>query len=377
MSTTTAGNSGALIALKAGSGPMFTLEQVELLKRTICQGGTDDELALFMRVCERTQLDPFAKQIYAVKRWNKQLGREVMGIQTSIDGFRLIAQRTGQYAGQVGPLWCGEDETWKDVWLLKKPPAAAKVGIWRHGFKEPCWGVATWEEYKQEGRSGLSPMWAKMGALMLAKCAESLGLRRAFPQELSGLYSAEEMAQADETPADSTPKWTAGTENGPPRERLVGFQSGDEEEQRLTAEYTEPTDVIEPNTGEVIRQEPRITDAQNRKIHALLREVRNQYSDDQYRRNLKRSFGKAHTNELTTREASRVIEQLMVRYEKIRPELEAQAADSAAAVAERGAKSEARGIVAKVRAAVEQAVCLTGTCGRCPACEEAMRKELE
>jgi phage recombination protein Bet len=162
--------------------------QVAALKQLGLSQASEGDLKVFFHQSQRTGLDPFARQIYMINRGGKYT------IQTSIDGFRIVAQRSGNYGGQTPAEWCGADGVWKDVWLEKTPPLAAKIGVYYKDAPNPTYAVAKWDSYAQS-----SPIWSKMPDLMLAKCAEALALRKAFPNDLSGIYSADEMAQADDT----------------------------------------------------------------------------------------------------------------------------------------------------------------------------------
>ena len=164
----------------------WTPEQTQLISSTIAPGCSGDELKLFAYACQRTGLDPFSNQIYAIKRGGK------LGIQCGIDGLRAIAERTGQLDGSE-TYWCGADGAWQDVWLGNTPPAAAKTIIYRKGSAHAFIGVARFADYN--AGQGL---WSKMPAAMIAKCSEALALRKAFPANLSGVYTTDEMEQAEE-----------------------------------------------------------------------------------------------------------------------------------------------------------------------------------
>lgn len=179
----------------------WSREQVDLIKRTVAKNTTDDELKLFLYTCNRVGLDPLLKQIHAVKRWDTMQGQEVMSIQTGIDGYRLIAHRTKEMDGQDGPYWCGDDGVWQDVWTSSQPPKAAKMIVYRKGHAHPYTGIARFEAYMQKKKDGgMVHMWAKMGDGQIAKCAEALALRKAFPAELGPIRAEEELQHVEDEP---------------------------------------------------------------------------------------------------------------------------------------------------------------------------------
>lgn len=174
----------------------YTIEELKLCLATISvpkgsKPPEKEDVRLFLAFCDRTGLDYMSRQAYLINRsgrWRPE---------TSVDGLRCIALRSGSYMGQDGPYWCGEDGKWVDVWTRKEPPFAAKVGVYRRDFNKPTYGVVRMDQFlPTRGLYADSP-WVRMPDIMLAKVAESQALRKSFPFELSGVYSSEEMAQAE------------------------------------------------------------------------------------------------------------------------------------------------------------------------------------
>lgn len=181
----------------------WTQTQKAALQQLGVEGASEGDLEVFFHQAQRTGLDPFKRELYMIGRkqkiWNPQTKQETWEtrhtIQTGIDGFYKIASRaanaTGESWGITETLWCGTDGQWTDVWLAQGPPAAAKVTLEKGSSKFVT--VALTSEYMADK----SPMWRKMPSRMIAKCAEALAIRKAFPEDTSGLYTSEEMHQAD------------------------------------------------------------------------------------------------------------------------------------------------------------------------------------
>lgn len=158
---------------------------------------------LLIAFCQARGFEPWDDDVVIVSRPGKGRGRNELVPLVRLQAMRKKVGATGRHVGTLGPSWCGPDHKWTDAWIHEEhggeTPAAAKVGVLRKDHKEPYWGVATWKEAAQyvvddKGENVLQEHWQKMPALMLAKVGEAFALRKAFPAELAGIYSVEELA---------------------------------------------------------------------------------------------------------------------------------------------------------------------------------------
>ncbi len=169
----------------------------DLLRRTLCKDASEDQFALFMRYAERTGLDPFARQIHLVIRKGKAC------IQTGIDGLRLVADRTKRYAGNDAPVFEGEGQLPGGG----AHPLQATVTVWKivDGVRQPFSATVRWQEFAPPLDLPDSFMWKKMAFNQLAKCAEAQALRKAFPADMAGVYTAEDLEAPEDPPSPRPP----------------------------------------------------------------------------------------------------------------------------------------------------------------------------
>ena len=167
--------------------PTVTTDQIELIKRTVANGATADELKLYLYDCARQGVHPLDRLVHFTKRKGKYTPI------TSIDFMRTRAADTNEYAGSDDAVFTLGDER-------IEAPHTATVTVYRlvQGHLAKFTATARWAEY-YPGDGDISFMWRKMPHTMLAKCAEALALRKGFPRQLAGLYAKEEMDQAGES----------------------------------------------------------------------------------------------------------------------------------------------------------------------------------
>ncbi|MEV7013471.1 phage recombination protein Bet [Streptosporangium sp. NPDC051022] len=187
---------------------MWTPEQRAVLASIGVEADcTNAELAGFLHLCQRRELDPFLKQVYLIGRYDKRVSRKVYTPQTGIDGFRVIARRAADKSGidyeYEDTVWFDADGAQHEVWLIDEPPVAAKVVVIRNGKRFS--GVARYAAYVDLDREGKPKnQWKTSPDGQIEKCAEAKALRRAFPEDLGGLYSDVEMEHLDEdTPREA------------------------------------------------------------------------------------------------------------------------------------------------------------------------------
>lgn len=245
-----------------------------IIRQSFMPGASDTEAAVLIKTAERMNLDVFKRQIHFVKRkaYNEETGayEEKWAFQTSIDGFRGRAEETHDYEGVDEPAFSFEDTmnpiTGAPLGTLQ---LVARVTVHRRG-RRPTTGVARWSEFVQKKRDG-NPvrMWMTMPHHMLAKCAEALALRQAFPERLGGLYTDDEMGAGDAGDHEREPANARPDPASAVREKLA------KEAERVKAAKAPTPDPIEEaraliSRGMISRFEKVTTQAEYRALWAEL-----------------------------------------------------------------------------------------------------------
>ena len=156
-------------------------DMIDILKQTVAQGATPAEFAMFVQFCKATGLNPFKKEIWFIKI----SGRVQM--MTSAAGFFCIANNNPVFDGFESGL-VAPDGSYRTAAYPQDDFIGAWCKVYRKDRGIPTEAVAMRKEYDKKQSN-----WITMPRVMIIKCAESLGLRKTFPQQMNGIYTAEEM----------------------------------------------------------------------------------------------------------------------------------------------------------------------------------------
>lgn len=171
------------------------------LQNSVFPGAKDESILLAVDYCKARKLDILKKPCHIVpmqvtlsgQRDNNGNDRKIWRdvIMPGIYEQRITAFRTGQMAGQDEPVF-GNTVAFKGI----EAPEWCRVTVYRFINGERC--AFSHTEYFSEAcattRDGsLNSMWRKRPRGQLAKCAEAGALRKAFPDELGGVITADEV----------------------------------------------------------------------------------------------------------------------------------------------------------------------------------------
>lgn len=239
--------------------PNYLIPQAlkDIYMKTVFNGLTEDEAVVAYRLAKRRNLDVEAKQIFFVPYTDKQ-GRRSVVSQTSIDGFRLIASKSGKYGGSVDPKLTVKfkDGTKAVLSHEEYDPSeidhiiSGTISVINTDFPQPQTATALFKSYCKQYNGNPTGLWATMPDVMILKCAEALALRKAFPQDLSGIYTSDEMEQAKNDDSFNTDVSVAPAHQ-PPKTKLKDFKPKRVEQKQedvVDVEAAKPVEKPAPKT---------------------------------------------------------------------------------------------------------------------------------
>lgn len=203
-------------------------DQVAVIKQTVAQGATDAELAMFLELANRYQLDPFAREIWCIceMKNGQRVPDKAAQIMASRDGYLAIANRHPMFDGMESDVVC-EGDTFQRKGGQVEHSYGAKRGaiigayalVYRKDRSRPAYFFAPWNDYGPRNASSAWSPWAKYPSAMNIKVAEAMALKRAF--SISGLVTEEEIGTQ---PQGSLPQDAPPAPSLPDLEGLDGFE---------------------------------------------------------------------------------------------------------------------------------------------------------